>query len=611
MSVTKASLKLSHILIISLVQRNLYYYDKINCFTPVFGNDFNQLNKLLIIYTKTTFNSIKGTHLTKYTKKTMNITHSPFFVWIGLITLTLFILIPGLKTLPTTDRDEAYFVQATRQMLQTGNYFQIRFQEQTRFQKPPGINWLQALSVSLISEPSSSQIWAYRLPSLLGGLFSVLLLYYFSKRYVDNKTAILASGLLSCSLLFVVESHLAVIDSALLVSVMLMQGALLIIYMEKQTVSFFWPTCFWFAMAFGFLLKGVTPLIGLLSLCTLLFVDRDHSWLKQLYVVWGVVLFIILTLLWVIPVNMAEHSNYLLQLFYKDLLPKLQGSHQSHGQPPLFHLAILLITLWPGSVFLFHAILYAWVYRKQRLTTFLLAWLIPIWVFFEIMPTKLPQYVLPTFPVIALLIALGVREWNGRLAHKYLNAYLSLWFIVTILLAVACVVLPYLLIRTIDVYQIILVSSIIIISAGIIYWIKGGLCYQASFGIIILSLVYYPILFTKILPGLKPLWMSASIAQKTPKNRVKSKMPLLVAGYAEPSLVFNFNTNLIKFTNNYNAFMDITKHQGQLLLIDSSEWNAISKSTHQQSVVLERFPGFNYNKGRWTELVLIDYKKNG
>ena len=117
-------------------------------------------------------------------KKLLSIFSNQTIISIGLILLTLFILIPGLKTLPTTDRDEAYFVQATRQMLQTGNYFQIRFQEQTRFQKPPGINWLQALSVSLISEPSSSQIWAYRLPSLLGGLFSVLLLYYFSESYV-------------------------------------------------------------------------------------------------------------------------------------------------------------------------------------------------------------------------------------------------------------------------------------------------------------------------------------------------------------------------------------------------------------------------------------------
>lgn len=534
-----------------------------------------------------------------------------------LILFTLVILISGLKTLPTTDRDEAHFAQATRQMLQTGNYFQIRFQERTRFQKPPGINWLQAISVSLFSDHSDSPIWTYRLPSLLCGLLSLLLLYYFSKRYWGNKIAALASIFLASSFMFVVEGHLAVIDSALLFSVILMQGSFLVIYMndqENQTISMFWSVCFWVSMALGFLLKGVTPLVGFLTLGMLLIVDRwyfrvQSNWLKQLHFVWGLLLFIGLTLLWVIPVNRDEHSNYLLQLFYQDLLPKLISGHESHGRPPLFHLITLPLTFWPGSIFLYHAVRYAWTYRQQRLVVFLLAWLIPVWLFFEIMPTKLPQYVLPTFPVIALFLALGIREWEGKYLPNYLKFLCYIWFVITSLLAIACLALPYVLLHTIDWLQFILVFLIIFIAAGVVYLIRRGFCLYASIGTLLLALFIYPLLLSGVLPKLQPIWITQSIVQKISKNRLTPQYPLLVVGYNEPSLVFELDTNLVKFTDAHSAFENGIQYKKQLLLVGSDAW-IVAPESRQEFVILEKISGFNYNRGRWIELYLMRHKRD-
>ena len=66
------------------------------------------------------------------------------YLLLGLFSLLIFM--PGIAKMPVIDRDEAHFAQASRQMLQTGNYFQIRFQRIPVLQKPPGINWLQAAS---------------------------------------------------------------------------------------------------------------------------------------------------------------------------------------------------------------------------------------------------------------------------------------------------------------------------------------------------------------------------------------------------------------------------------------------------------------------------------
>ena len=68
--------------------------------------------------------------------------------------------LPGLLAVPPLDRDESRFAQATAQMLESHDFVVIRFQDQPRFKKPVGIHWLQAASVSLLSDPEASEIWA-------------------------------------------------------------------------------------------------------------------------------------------------------------------------------------------------------------------------------------------------------------------------------------------------------------------------------------------------------------------------------------------------------------------------------------------------------------------
>src|SRR5438132_3787453 len=92
-----------------------------------------------------------------------------------LVGLCLFLYLPGISAIPPLDRDEARFAQATRQMLETGDFLRIRFQDEGRNKKPAGIHWLQAAAVSAFTGPASTAIWPYRLPSLLGAIAAVLL----------------------------------------------------------------------------------------------------------------------------------------------------------------------------------------------------------------------------------------------------------------------------------------------------------------------------------------------------------------------------------------------------------------------------------------------------
>src|SRR6201994_2549073 len=122
---------------------------------------------------------------------------------------TLFLLVcaallflPGFFSIPAIDRDEARFAQATRQMVETGDFVDIRFQDEVRYKKPVGIYWMQAAAVETASALGLSgaplRIWVYRIPSLIGAVGATLLTYWAALAFVTRRGALLA-GLLMCS----------------------------------------------------------------------------------------------------------------------------------------------------------------------------------------------------------------------------------------------------------------------------------------------------------------------------------------------------------------------------------------------------------------------------
>ncbi|KTD65805.1 ArnT family glycosyltransferase [Legionella spiritensis] len=530
---------------------------------------------------------------------------------------SLLLMLPGMAGLPVIDRDEAHFAQASRQMAQSGNYFQVRFQDKTRFQKPPGINWLQAASVQLFGNADLSSIWPYRIPSLLGAFLSVLLTYWFGRYFINEQTALIAAAILASSLLLIVETHMAVIDTSLLSSILLMQGALWIIYQagqSKKTVSLIWPACFWLAMSYGMVLKGVTPLVGVLSIISLCLIERRVDWLRQLRILPGLALFTALSLAWLLSLNAAENSNYLMQMLHKDLLPKLQGGHESHGKPPLFHLAILPLTFWPASLFLWPAGEYAVKNRRTPIVKFLLSWLLPTWLFFELMPTKLPQYVLPTFPAIAILMALAIEDSraNGAIPGKWLRFLQGGWLLLSMGLLLALLLLPYLLTGHVTLTGIMLLVMVGIVSVVAVMYARGGAYYRAVMMVFLCATLSYPLIFARLLPELKPVWITDTIAKRIDRSRLSDSRPLLVAGFEEPSLVFNLDTRLVRFTNIPEVQSALIQDKTRLALIEETVYQAWDPKQRERLTVYDRATGYNYSKGRWVRLLLIGQsQRNG
>lgn len=523
--------------------------------------------------------------------------------YLALAVLGLILYLPGLFTLPVVDRDEAHFAQASRQMVETGQYFKIRFQEKTRFQKPPGINWLQAFSVKTFGERTLSFIGWYRLPSLLSAILSLWLCFGIFKKRWGQTAAFMAASLLGVSLLLNVEAHLAVIDAALLSAVLMMQGALWSVLQaswEGRRPSYAMVSLFWLAMAYGFLLKGVTPLVGGLSLFALCILDRSIQPLRAVKFFYGLIVMIGLSLVWLLMVNHAEHSNYLMQMFKKDLLPKLAGGHESHGKPPFFHLLILPVTFWPGSLFLWQGFKYAYLNRKEKNIQFLLVWLIPTWIFFELMPTKLPQYVLPTFPVIAMLCILGIRQ--ALPSSRSLKTLQGLWLLLSIILAFLLSALPYALMQSIGWASVGLITLMSLSALCATIFVFKQKYQSAWVSVIMAAVLSYPLFYEEILPSTTPLWLPSYIQSTLQAENITPTTPLVSVGYSEPSLVMLFGTHNVIYVEEHDWHQQLEHYPNGYFLVDEHWIEPKLKNCLQG---LQTFRGFNYSKGCWVNLLLF------
>jgi 4-amino-4-deoxy-L-arabinose transferase-like glycosyltransferase len=112
---------------------------------------------------------------------------------IALVVLCLIAWLPGFFTLPPLDRDESRFAQATKQMLETGDFIDINLGSGPRYAKPVGIYWLQAASTAALGEGVRDKIWTYRVPSALGALAAVIATYWLA-RNVAGREAAFAAG---------------------------------------------------------------------------------------------------------------------------------------------------------------------------------------------------------------------------------------------------------------------------------------------------------------------------------------------------------------------------------------------------------------------------------
>ena len=352
--------------------------------------------------------------------------------WRGLALAALVALVAGLPSLmllPPLDRDESRYAQATSQMLETGDYVDIRFQDEPRWKKPIGIYWMQAAAVAVTGSVEARNIVPYRLPSLLGAMIAAIACAWVGSAVFGARTGILAGAIMGASFLLSTEAGIAKTDAVLVACVTAAMAALMRIYLAvraNDSPNRGHKLIFWGALGLSILVKGPIGLIVIVpAALTLSLWDRDIRWLRPLGWGWGLALVALIVGPWALAITVATDGGFWREAIGGDLAPKIAGGHESHGAPPGLYLLLLPLLFFPATLLLPASISTAWQRRTEPAIRFLICWLVPAWLIFELTPTKLAHYTLPTFGALALLAAVAMTRPIGTLSRR-LGAVLGL-----------------------------------------------------------------------------------------------------------------------------------------------------------------------------------------
>ncbi len=505
------------------------------------------------------------------------------------------IYLQGIFELPVMDRDEARFATASKTMLINKDFIDIKMVDEVRYKKPIGIYWSQALMNSIFGAYPYDKIWVFRLPSILG-FFICMIVVYSSIRKIENKEiAFLTIFFLIFSLLTISEVHQSKTDGLLFLFISLCN---LIIYrlILYKTINKADIIAFWIFLAFGVLIKG--PIIFIFTLFPILFFSfyKKIHILRNIFSYSGFTVFISISLPWFILINIKSGGLFWYESVGHDLLSKVKSGQESHGFPPGYYTLLLFVFFWPGSIFLLNLIKDAKsnfrIIKKDNFNFYLMiSFLIPL-IIFELVPTKLPHYIYPSYLPLSILLSKFIlkNNFNERLLDFSLIPLLIFPFLIMSLIVFATLKysIPdnsfFVVIVLLLLFTILLTFSKIKKNVKSLLIVSGLFQFCTYF-----SLIYF------LIPRLDEFWISEKINDIILKYGNNTN-EIYTLGFNEPSLLFLTSHKAKSKIEDLN----IKSSEKKILFVITEE---IYRKLNNQNYLndyslLEEFTGFNYSKGK-------------
>jgi 4-amino-4-deoxy-L-arabinose transferase-like glycosyltransferase len=520
------------------------------------------------------------------------------------------------------DRDEPRFAQATKQMLETGDYIAIRFQDEARNKKPVGIYWMQAAIVgtaeALGFPQARTTIWVYRLVSLMGAISAVLLTYWTALAFVTRRNAFLAALLLASTILLGVEARLAKTDAVVLATVMAAMGALARFYLApKDQRGWRLPLIFWTAIGIGLLVKGpITPMVPVFAALVLAVKDRGAGWLAATRPLPGCLWALLMVVPWFILIMIATKGAFLTESLGNDMLGKVSTGQEAHGAPPLTYVAAFFATAWPMAPLAVLAAPFAWRARREPGVAFLLAWIVPFWLLFEAVPTKLPHYVLPVYPALAILVAIAIERGELALSRGWGRTILRILPGFALVLFAVGMGLSFYAGRAPGMAAFVVAPFLLWLAFHLLRDMGREPIDQSVLTGVALAFCTYVFVFSGTMTGgaFEPWRLSPRLSEAS--QRVAKRLPecarlepATAGGYNEPSLVFLAGTSLLMIEG-ASAARFIEAQPCRIAFVEARDEGAFRAALAPTSPIAlyERVQGINLNGGRRLDIAVYARK---
>jgi 4-amino-4-deoxy-L-arabinose transferase-like glycosyltransferase len=477
----------------------------------------------------------------------------------------------GTWTLPLIDRDEPRFAEASREMIERGNYVVPYFNNQLRLDKPPLTYWAQVSSYHIFGEND----FAARFPSAIAAAVTALAIFGWGRRMRGEEVGWWAAIIFTLSLQTFVHAKAAVADMWLVLFVTLAHwaGYELLVDLNRparQAAAPYhqtrWWLIFYLSLALGFLAKGPIAWTPLLTVAAVIIYTRDWQLLGYFKFVRGILLTLIVVALWGIPALVQTQGEFFSVGIGRHVIGRSLTTMEGHGAGSLgtyllllpFYFVVVFISFFPWSIKLPWLVQKLWRERnaggshgeprcsKNLVDLYLVTGIAIIFVIFTFVSTKLPHYTLPAFPLLALLLA---RYWQPATAEGDRSLFAGIAVTAACVLIGIALLVPPMVARFFPAYQL----------------------FQMSRG------------------SLPPATQFAAVE------------------FQEPSLVWYFRSRVNGFLTplNKRRATDFISLGGPRLLVLPTSVAATTLANPPQSWELFKVSGFNIAKGKRVDLVLV------
>lgn len=403
--------------------------------------------------------------------------HSNLCYLLILVVLGLIFLFLGLGSFPLIDVDETRYATMARDMVLTGDWNNLMLNGQPFLEKPPLYFWLVASSISLFGKFTPL---AVRFPIALVSFLFVIITYLFGKRVVSEKFGFYTASILLSSFFFLMLSHIAILDSLLMVFIGLsLYSGFMATICKPENKKWFWLG-FYVSLGLGVLDKGILALgIPVLVMLLYLLITKNLKQLLHPVHLLGILVFMLI----VTPWHYLMHKNYgtyfWIEYFVRHHFARFINSETiGRERPFLYFIPIFLVGFMPWLL-LFIDMLIDGIKKGinkiksgfviendiERIVLFATVSFSFIFLLFSVASTKLPTYILPVFPFASILMAYywynaDEKGEHEKSLHVLTLTLATIFIIAAIAGSITCIFLPQEFFSRIEKVQILILSGL-------------------------------------------------------------------------------------------------------------------------------------------------------
>ncbi len=297
------------------------------------------------------------------------------------------------------DAAETTYGEFVKNMLVMKDWLTLHYNGAVIFDKPPLYYWF----VALISKLIGFNEWAMRLPAAVSGLLTVIVTYLLGKKFYNERTGLLAGLVVMTAFQFLVQSRIAELDVVL---TLFMTLAVYLFYLGYTSGEKKYYLAGYFPLALGMLIKGLLG-VALPAFAIFLFLlfKRELPKLKELRLVPGLIIILLIGLPWYVAEYLIHGQVFLDFALGFLFLARFGGVVAGHTGPWYYYFLALLLGFVPWSQFLPVALWQTFKRWKSDPELLTLCFIVPAFIVFSAAKTKIPNYVLPLYPFLAIMVA--------------------------------------------------------------------------------------------------------------------------------------------------------------------------------------------------------------